>query len=146
MKEIILIGGGGHCKSVIDVIEQEGKFQIIGIVDKLELLGTKVLSYPVIGSDSDLANLAKKYQYSLITVGQTKSPELRIKLFDLAIKSGFSIPTIISPRAYASKHAVLCSFRTLCPRKGVEARFLEIVWSIKMCTEGSPPVMMGLLG
>ena len=28
MKEIILIGGGGHCKSVIDVIEQEGKFQI----------------------------------------------------------------------------------------------------------------------
>jgi sugar O-acyltransferase (sialic acid O-acetyltransferase NeuD family) len=107
MKEIILIGGGGHCKSVIDVIEQEGKFQIIGIVDKLELLGTKVLSYPVIGSDSDLANLAKKYQYSLITVGQIKSPALRIKLFDLAIKSGFSIPTVISPRAYVSKHTIV---------------------------------------
>jgi hypothetical protein len=25
MKEIILIGGGGHCKSVIDVIEQESQ-------------------------------------------------------------------------------------------------------------------------
>lgn len=34
MKEqIILIGGGGHCKSCIDVIEQEGKYQIAGIVD-----------------------------------------------------------------------------------------------------------------
>ena len=30
----ILIGGGGHCKSVIDVIEQEAKFEIAGIVDK----------------------------------------------------------------------------------------------------------------
>ena len=38
MKEIILIGGGGHCKSVIDVIEQEGKFKIVGIVDKPELI------------------------------------------------------------------------------------------------------------
>jgi len=33
MKEkIILIGGGGHCKSCIDVIEQEGRFIIAGIV------------------------------------------------------------------------------------------------------------------
>ena len=34
MKEIILIGGGGHCKSVIDVIEQENRFTIAGIIDK----------------------------------------------------------------------------------------------------------------
>ena len=34
MKNIILIGGGGHCKSVIDVIEQEKKYKISGIVDK----------------------------------------------------------------------------------------------------------------
>ena len=33
MKDIVLIGGGGHCKSVIDVIEQEGRFKIIGIVE-----------------------------------------------------------------------------------------------------------------
>jgi sugar O-acyltransferase (sialic acid O-acetyltransferase NeuD family) len=107
MKKILLIGGGGHCKSVIDVIEQGDEFQIIGIVDKPELLGTKVLSYPIIGNDSDLANLAKKYHYALVTVGRIKSPALRIKLFDLAIKSGFVIPFVISPRAYVSKHAVV---------------------------------------
>jgi sugar O-acyltransferase (sialic acid O-acetyltransferase NeuD family) len=107
MKKIILIGGGGHCKSVIDVIEQEDEFQIIGIVDKPELLGTKVLSYPIIGNDSDLSNLAKKYQYALVTVGQIRSSALRMKIFDLAIKSGFSIPAVISPRAYVSKHAIV---------------------------------------
>ncbi|MDK9694251.1 MAG: acetyltransferase, partial [Sulfurimonas sp.] len=42
-EEIILIGGGGHCKSVIDVIEQQNSFVIAGIVDKKELVGTKVL-------------------------------------------------------------------------------------------------------
>ena len=107
MKEIILIGGGGHCKSVIDVIEQEGQFVIIGIVDKPELIGTNVLDYPVIGSDSDLDNLAKKYTYALVTIGQIQSPEVRIKLFDIAKKAGFSLPRIISPKAYVSNHTFI---------------------------------------
>jgi hypothetical protein len=42
MKEIILILGGGYFKSVIDVIEREGRFEIVGIVDKPDLLGSKV--------------------------------------------------------------------------------------------------------
>ena len=107
MKEIILIGGGGHCKSVVDVIEQEGRFEIVGIVDKPEFLDSNILGYPVIGNDSDLPNLAKKYQYALISAGQIKSPFLRMKLYDLAEKSGFILPSIVSPRAYVSKHAVV---------------------------------------
>ena len=107
MKSIVLIGGGGHCKSVIDVIEQEGQFKIVGIVDKPELLGSNILGYSVIGNDSDLDGLAKKYQYALITVGQIKSPSLRIKLFDLATKAGFTLPSIISPNAYVSKHSFI---------------------------------------
>jgi len=105
VKDIILIGGGGHCKSVIDVIEQEGKFQIVGIVDKSELLGTNVLGYQIISNDSDLGDLSKKYKYALVTVGQIKSPSLRIKLFDLAKTAGFILPSIISPNAYVSQHA-----------------------------------------
>ena len=105
MNEIILIGGGGHCKSVIDVIEQEGRFNVAGIVDKPELLGFDVLGYPIIGNDSDLTDLVNKYQYALITAGQVKSSSLRIELFELAVKIGFILPTIISPRAYVSKHS-----------------------------------------
>lgn len=105
MNKIILIGGGGHCKSAIDVIEQEAQFEIAGIIDKPELLGSKILGYQVIGNDFDLENLAKKYQYALITVGQIKSPSLRIKLFDLAQKFGFLLPCIVSPSAYVSKHS-----------------------------------------
>tara|TARA_B100000787_G_scaffold135286_1_gene104053 strand:- start:389 stop:967 length:579 start_codon:yes stop_codon:yes gene_type:complete len=109
VKEILLIGGGGHCRSVIDVIEQEGKFQIVGIIDKAELFGTNVLGYPVIGSDLDIENLAKKYSYAIVTIGQIKSSELRVKLFNLAKKAGFILPSIFSPKAYISKHAFIGS-------------------------------------
>jgi len=105
MNEIILIGGGGHCKSAIDVIEQEARFEIAGIIDKPELLGSKILGYPVIGNDFDLDNLAKKYQNALVTVGQIKTALARIKLYDLAINAGFSLPSIVSPNAYISKHS-----------------------------------------
>ena len=105
MKEILLIGGGGHCKSVIDIIEEEGIFHIVGIIDQPKLLGKKTLKYKIIGNDADLVSLAKKYKYALITVGQVSSPKLRIKLFNLVKKAGFSLPSIVSPRAYVSSYA-----------------------------------------
>ena len=89
MKEILLIGGGGHCKSVIDIIEEEGIFHIVGIIDQPKLLGKETLKYKIIGNDADLASLAKKYKYALITVGQVSSPKLRIKLFNLVKKQAF---------------------------------------------------------
>lgn len=107
MDEIVLIGGGGHCNSVIDIIEQESRFRIAGVVDRPELLGAKILNYEVIGNDADLQELAEKYKYALVTVGQIQSPELRIKLFELAKQAGFLLPTIISPRAYVSRHVML---------------------------------------
>jgi sugar O-acyltransferase (sialic acid O-acetyltransferase NeuD family) len=105
MKEIILIGGGGHCKSVIDVIEQVGKYNIAGIIDKKELIGTYVLGYKIIGCDDDLVNLREKFQYAIVTVGHIKSNALRIKLFNLLKELDFHIPSIISSLAYVSKHA-----------------------------------------
>jgi len=107
MEKILLIGGGGHCKSVIDVIEQENKFIIAGIIDKKELLGTKVLGYDVIGCDEDLPNLFNDYKYAFITVGQLTSNLVRIKLFNKLKEIGYILPVIKSPLAYVSKHAVL---------------------------------------
>ena len=105
MKEIVLIGGGGHCKSVIDVIETEEKYRIAGIVDKPDLLNSNLLGYKIIGNDTDLDKIAKDYEYALITIGQIENPLIRVKLYNIAIKSGFKLPSIISPNAYFSKHS-----------------------------------------
>ena len=44
-KEIILIGGGGHCKSCIDVIESTNDFSIAGIIDSKDKIGDSILGY-----------------------------------------------------------------------------------------------------
>ena len=103
--EILLIGGGGHCRSVIDVIEQENKYTIVGIIDTKELVGTKVLGYNVIGCDDDLLRLYQMYKHAVVTVGQIRSNDLRVKLFDILKDIGYNLPVITSPLAYVSKHA-----------------------------------------
>jgi sugar O-acyltransferase (sialic acid O-acetyltransferase NeuD family) len=102
--KLILIGGGGHCKSCIDVIEQENKFLIAGIVD-INTSISELLGYPLLGHDDDLVKLKLNYDYALITIGQIKTPAIRIRLLDYAKSLGFKLPIIISPRAYVSKHA-----------------------------------------
>ena len=104
--QIILVGGGGHCVSCIDVIEQDGKFEIAGIVDANNSRD-QVLGYPVLGGDDDLPILQKTYEYALVTIGQIKTPMTRMKLFERLTLLGFNLPSIISPRAYVSRYSVI---------------------------------------
>ena len=103
--KILLIGGGGHCKSVIDVIEQEQNYKIAGIIDKKELIGKEILGYKVIGCDDDLKELRKIYSKAIITVGQIYSNTIRVKLFQQLKELEFELPVIVSPKAYISKHS-----------------------------------------
>ncbi|WP_211276365.1 NeuD/PglB/VioB family sugar acetyltransferase [Francisella halioticida] len=104
-EKIILVGGGGHCHSVIDVIEQENKYRILGIIDIKENIGKNILGYPIIGCDDDLETIFKTCKNACITVGYIKSNDLRVKLFNLLKHIGFNSPTVTSPLAYVSKHA-----------------------------------------
>ena len=105
--QIILIGGGGHCKACIDVIEQAGKYQIAGIVDIPEKMHNQILGYEVVATDSDLPKLTNDYENFLITVGQIRSPEKRIHLFKTIKELGAKLPVVVSPLAYVSRHAAI---------------------------------------
>lgn len=107
MKNLYLIGGGGHCRSCIDVIEQEGKFAIKGIFDRQENVGNEVLGYKIIASDNDIHKYVSDENYFLITIGQIKTSEIRVKFFEQLKSLNAKLATIISPRAYVSKHAKL---------------------------------------
>ena len=105
MKPIILIGGGGHCISCIDVVEQTGLYQIIGILDLPEKLGQKISNYSVIGTEDELERFLPECSDFLITVGQIKSSELRKIIFHKVIQAGGKLPVIISPIAFVSPNA-----------------------------------------
>ena len=102
---IILIGAGGHARSCIDVIEQNGNFIIVGLTGTKEELGNELMGYPIVGTDNDLPELANKYEYAMITVGQIQSFTLRQRLYMKVADLGFILPSIISPFAHVSRHA-----------------------------------------
>lgn len=104
--KIVLIGSGGHCVSCLDVIEQENKFSIAGIVDKPAWNSKKTVPYPIIGSDEDFPELAAQYGNFLIAVGFIKNPDIRISLFRRIKELNGNFPVIISPLAYISKHSL----------------------------------------
>ena len=104
LSNIILIGGGGHCMSVIDVIETTKQYNIKGIIDS-DSRKSEVLGYPILGGDEKIPELVNDSVFFLITVGQIKSPSIRKKIAFKLESLGANIATIISPLSYVSKHA-----------------------------------------
>lgn len=105
MKPLILIGGGGHCKSLIDVAESAG-YRIAGILDRPEELGKKILNYEVIGNDDDIPKYVGSAEF-IISVGYIRNQDLRIKLYELVKQQGGQFATLIASTAYVSQYASL---------------------------------------
>lgn len=105
-RPLILIGGGGHCKSVIEVAESAG-YEIKGILDMPDEVGKDVLpSHKVIGTDDEIPQYVEKCDF-VITVGFIKNPALRIKLYNKVKAAGGRLATIIASTAHVSKYAEL---------------------------------------
>lgn len=120
-EDLILVGGGGHCQSVIDVIEAGGQFRVAGIVDAPEKVGTTVCGYPVIATDDDLPVLVQTYRYFLVTVGQINSGATRTRLFHRINQLGGILPTVIAATAYVSRHATVGAGTVVMHRAFVNA-------------------------
>ena len=60
-EKIVIIGSSGHAKVIIDIIEQEGKFNIIGLIDNSNGVGEFVLGYKILGEDKDSVDLSLKH-------------------------------------------------------------------------------------
>lgn len=107
MKKILLIGAGGHCKSCIDVIEQQGIYEIAGIIDKPDSPSDSVLGYPVVGTDNDLEKLRATFDYAFITIGHLKQVKSRIRVYEQLKQLDFQLPVIVSSLSYVSKYAII---------------------------------------
>lgn len=99
------MGGGGHCKSVIDVAESAG-FHIKGILDVPENVGRYVLGYPIIGTDDQIKDYVDDVVF-VVTVGHIKDAALRIRLHEKIADAGGRLATIVASTAHVSKYAHL---------------------------------------
>ena len=106
-QNLILVGGGGHCKSIINIAECAG-YKILGILDLPENVGKKVLGYSIIGTDDNLSDY-KDCALFIITIGHISDASLRLKLHDKIINAGGKLATIIASTANVSKYCIIGS-------------------------------------
>jgi sugar O-acyltransferase (sialic acid O-acetyltransferase NeuD family) len=106
-QSILLLGAGGHARACIDVLELHGGFRIGGLIGLPAEVGSSVLGYPVLGTDAELPRLRRDHTSALVTIGQIKTPEQRMRLHALAQSHAYTLPVIVSPRAHVSRHALL---------------------------------------
>ena len=105
MKNLVLIGGGGHCKSVLDAALSMNEFDKIVITDSDLKPGTRILDCEVVGNDAMLPQLKDDgFGYAFITVGSIKSCALRKKLAEMAESLEFLFPVIKDPSAVISEY------------------------------------------
>jgi len=114
-QRIILIGAGGHAVSCIGVLEDNDDYEIFGLIGNKNEVGNRILGYEVIGDDSQLGNLKKDCENVLIAVGQIRSPETRICLFDLVNKLEFQTPVVVSIFSKVFPHAKIAKGSLVMP-------------------------------
>ena len=101
MKKLLLIGGGGHCRSVADSVLSNHIYDSVGIVDFAD---TTAFGIPIVGTDDDLPGLfADGWTDAFVTVGSVGNTAVRRRLYNLIKNIGFSIPIIIDPTAVITK-------------------------------------------
>ena len=106
-RSVLLIGCGGHARSVVDVIEEEGKWSIFGFIGLPEQIGDRVLGHQVIGDDGDLPRLIQHVRHAVIAIGQVPDTSIRRRIAQEIDDIGYTSPVIVSPYAVVSRHAVL---------------------------------------
>lgn len=96
-KKLLLIGGGGHCHSVLDSVLTLNEYDDIGIIDSID---SSFSGISVIGTDEDVPNLFNDgWRYAFITVGSIGNTEVRTRLYKMVKEIGLFIPTIIDSTA-----------------------------------------------
>ncbi|QDT03505.1 Putative acetyltransferase EpsM [Rubripirellula lacrimiformis] len=102
IKDIALIGSGGHCTACIDVIGQTAEYRIAAITAAANDVGGTVAGHPITHTDDQIPNLVDDGLTFLVAVGQIRTAATRKRLFQLVASAGGRCATIVSPWAYVA--------------------------------------------
>lgn len=105
MGKIIILGKGGHAGSLVDALERENKYEIVGYVVNEDSQKTSSNDYPVIGSDADLKSIFQNgIKNAALGIGFLGKSSLREELWVRLKQIGFNIPVICDPSAVLARN------------------------------------------
>ncbi len=106
--KLIIFGGGGHGKTLIELVRAAGEYFVAGIVDDGLMAGDEILGVPVLGGSGSLPGLcAQGIRLAVNGVGGINHVETRIKVFEILAEAGFRCPAVVHPTAYIEPSAHL---------------------------------------
>ena len=114
MKRIILVGGGYHAEAVADIVEQQGRYRLVGITDTRRKVGESFLAYSVIGVQSDLRSLVRDHDVSggIVCIGdnylrEKVAMELRAQVPEFEFATAVHPSASIAPRSEIGEGSVI---------------------------------------
>ena len=109
--DIVIVGGGGHARVLIDALRASGDARTLGAIDAdRSLIGSSIFDVPVLGDDALLPELiAAGTRLFAIGVGGTRDNAPRARLFDAAVAAGMQPVTIVHPSATISRYAEIAA-------------------------------------
>ncbi len=113
MKSLILIGAGGHARSLIEIIEGSKEWEVFGLVGKEDEIGGNIFGYPIIGSDKDLPGIRKECNNAIISIGKIGKCNKRLKIEELVKKMNFNFPSIQSNYSIVSSNSLIGNGTTI---------------------------------
>lgn len=113
---LIVYGGGGHGKAVIDLVRSMNTYEIVGIVDDGLPVGSQVMGAPVLGGAEVLEDLkARGVRLAANAIGGIGNITPRVVVFDRLKAAGFDFPVLVHPSAVVEPTARLAAGAQIFP-------------------------------
>ncbi|MDP8263022.1 MAG: acetyltransferase [Candidatus Ancaeobacter aquaticus] len=106
-EKIIIVGGGGHAKVLIELIKAQAIYEIAGVIDPQKEVGSEVCGVNVLGGDDIVSDqYVKGIKNACVAVGTVRNNDhKRSDLFENLKKQGFLMPALIHPSSHVSQSA-----------------------------------------
>jgi sugar O-acyltransferase (sialic acid O-acetyltransferase NeuD family) len=104
MQNIIVIGSGGHGRSVAESILQSGEFNLVGFVDDSFTPNATLWGYPILGKINDLAEVRLLADFAVVAIGNNT---FREKIFTQLNELNFKLASIFHPKSIVSPRAII---------------------------------------
>jgi len=104
--KLLIIGAGGHGRSVAEAVLAASVFDIAGFVDDNAPISTEIFGLPILGQITDLPSLTDIASHVIVAIGHNP---LRQQLSEQVLSLGFQLATVIDPKAIVSPSAIIGS-------------------------------------
>jgi sugar O-acyltransferase (sialic acid O-acetyltransferase NeuD family) len=103
---VVVLGGSDQGRQAIDIIEEVGGTEVVGVLDRRGDEGDVVAGYPVLGSDEDLAACAESNQATafVVAIGDN-STRYRVLTREMARSPHLEPMRVVHPSAVVARSA-----------------------------------------